>query len=260
MRLSIFRLVFLWLACCCLPVSNAANSQESAAKSSESYRSVRGSVYSKRLTRLNDHGYGTKLKLQLSAAVYKYDSIDQVLDPDTRHFQSFGIRPRINFAIPTRWRNITFAPSLELALTRQFDLEKTLLSGAVTAAVRYENKRKESRTVSTASLKYGTRYDEEGLNLDDYLKFSLRARSRHNLNWSIGEHTATVAPFASASYFLDDLELGTAEEIVAEITREYEIGLTFSTLPRMRLWKIKVPEVDISFTFADGVQGFKIRF
>lgn len=227
---------------------------------SQRYHSIRGSVYSKRLRRVEDNGFGARLKLQLSAAVLKYESLGEFLDPDTVHFQSIGVRPRVNFEFPTRWRHIAFVPSAEISLTHQFDTGRNLLSGALTAAVRYQRDRERSRVVSVLSAKYGTRYDEDGLNLDDYFRLKLSGRFRQNLKWKIGEHTTTISPFASVSYFFDELELGVVEELTNSVNRQLEIGLTFSTLPRMRLWKIKVPEIDVSFIYGDDYSGIKVRF
>ena len=135
----------------------------------------------------------------------------------------------------------------------------TLFSSSVTGTIDYEDLRQDSRVGAATSLKYGTRNDEDGLNLDDYVEFSISARFRQNLDWTIRESITTFTPFVKFSYFLDDLELGTVDELVTEIERRYEVGISLSTLPRVRIWKLKIPEIKFSFMFGSGVQGFKVR-
>ena len=237
-----------------------AVAEETPDKTSERYHSLRGTVYKKTLTSLEEDGYRTRFKIKLSAAVYKYDTIGQVFDSDLLHLQSYGLRPGISFRVPTRWENIDFIPSVNVAITYQNELGKTLVSGSIYAGFDYEQLFDQSLFGTTVGIKYGTRYDEDGLNLDDYVEFKVSARFRKNLKWTIGEHITTATPFVSASYYLDELELGTVDELVTEIERRYSIGVTFSTLPRKKLWKIKIPEIKLSYSFGDNVTGFKIRF
>jgi len=249
----------IFLCCTILFSTHEVIAEENPDKDSERYYSLRASVYKKHFTDYEKDGYYSGLKLRLSAAVYNYDTFDQLLDPDILHLQSYGLRPRFSFKYPTKWENVTFQPGTEFAVTRQNELGKTLISGSVSGALDYDDLREESRIGSTVGLKYGTRYDEDGLNLDDYLSFSVSARYRQNLKWTIKDNVTTITPFVTLSYFLDELELGAVEELITEIERRYELGITLSTLPRIRLWKIKVPEIKFSFIFGDGVKGFKIR-
>ena len=78
--------------------------------------------------------------------------------------------------------------------------------------------------------------------------------------WSIGEHAQSVIPFAAAAYYLSYPKIGESKDNFTSVKDEYEIGLTFGSEPRMKLWGVRVPEIQISYTFGDNVKGFKIRF
>jgi len=227
---------------------------------SDRYTSVRGSVYKKRLARASEDGYDASFKLQISTSVYKYKSLDDLLDSETFHFNSFGVRPTYQLVLPTRWENFKFIPGIEVQLTRRFDLNKTLLSGSVSGRLRYEDQKKSGYMISYASLKYGTKYDEDGLNLSDYLRLKLKSTFDRSLDWSIGEHDQRVIPFVAASYYLSNPKIGESGDNFTRIDNEYEIGLTFGSKPRMRLWGVRIPEIQISYTFGDNVKGVKIRF
>ncbi len=226
----------------------------------DKYYSIRGTVYSSRLKRADSDGFDARLRLRLSASVYRYQSLADITDTDIRHLESIGLRPRIDFVLPTSRPHVTFNPSVELSVVRQRELGKTLVSGAVAAGFVYEKRDEPPSLKASATLKYGTRYDADGLNIDDYLKFTVRSSSRRHLGWRVGDSQATVTPFAAASYFLDGLDLGSREGLGDEIDEEYEVGLVFGTNPRLKLWKIKIPELEVSFTYGDRIKGLKIRF
>ena len=227
---------------------------------SDRYTSVRGSVYKKRLARASKDGYDASFKLQLSTSIYRYKSLDDLFDDKTLHFNSLGIRPTMKWVLPTRWENVNFIPGAEVQLTSRFDLGKTLLSGSVSGQFRYEDQKKDGYLISYTSLKYGTKYDNDGLNLSDYLRLKLKATFNRSLNWSIGEHAQSVIPFAAVAYYLSDPKIGESEDNFTDVDEEYEIGLTFGSEPRMKLLGVRVPEIQISFTYGDNVKGFKIRF
>jgi hypothetical protein len=43
-----------------------------------------------------------------------------------------------------------------------------------------------------------------------------------------------------------------------ELRRQYELGLSFSTEPTLRLWKIKLPWIGLGYQFGDVVSGVRL--
>jgi hypothetical protein len=237
-----------------------ARAEEESGGSRDTFSSIRGSVYSKRLANQEIRGYDARFRVQLSASVYRFSSFDEFIQEDEGRFKSLGIRPKLTWNLPTRWRHVSFIPALELQLTRRFDTNQNLLSGAVSGMFRYEGDRPGGHLVTYGYLKYGTRYDEDGLNVDDYVKIGLKAALNRSLGWTLGKHTMEITPFGSASYYLDELDIGLDDDLVTHIEREYELGLELGSSPRMYLWKLRIPELEISYVFGDDTRGIKIRF
>jgi hypothetical protein len=237
-----------------------AQTEEVPVDRSDSYKSIRGSIYKKSLTEIDKQGYKTDFKLRLSTSIYKYRGISDLFSEEIDHFNSIGLRPTLTFNFPTPWNNIRFIPGAAMQLTRRFDLEQTLLSGSLRATLGYENAEDYGIVGANATLEYGTRYDIDGLNLHDYLRLKLGTSLDKGLNWSIGKHKQRVTPFVSVSYFLRELDIGDSEEQFTRINTEYEAGLTFGSEPRMYLWKLRVPTLKVSFTYDGEVTGFKLRF
>ena len=249
--------IFLWL---CSSVANAQEvppPEEPVNASSDKSHSLRGTIYKKSLKRTEDDGFESQFNLRLSLAVYEAKFLRNLAD---LNFQSYGLRPRLNFKVPTPIKHTSFVPSLEAAATYERQQNLWLVSGSVYLGLDYDDEREDSNVGASVGLKYGTRYEDDGFNPTDYLEFQVEGRFRQNLKWKIKEHTTTLTPFVKASYFLDNLEYGTEELITGDRRRRYEIGVRGSTLPRMRLIGLRVPELRVSYFFGDGVKGFKVRF
>ena len=69
-----------------------------------------------------------------------------------------------------------------------------------------------------------------------------------------------MKPYASVSYYINDLVLGQSRDDFVEIDTEYEVGVEFGSEPRMYLWKLRIPKLRIIFTYSKEARGVKIRF
>lgn len=242
--------------------SSVAYAQETAPQeqpintSRDKSHSIRGSIYKKTLKDIEVDGYGSQFKLRLSLAVYEPKFVKNLFN---LKFQSYGLRPQLNVKIPTPIKHTSFVPSLEAAATYESEQSDWFYSGSIFLGLDYNDERGDSNLGGTVGLKYGTRYDDDAFNPSDYLEFKVVGRFRQNLKWKIKEHTTTLNPFVQASYFLDNLEYGTDELVTGDRRRRYEVGIRLSTLPRMRVLGIRVPEIRASYFFGDGVKGFKFR-
>ena len=245
-----------------LVISGAVMAQEEPPPEdrSDSYKSLRGTIYRKSLTEMEEHGYDGNFKLRLTTAIYKYRTISDIFDEEIEHFNSVGLRPTISFEIPTPWENIRFIPESTIQYTRRFDIEQDLLSGSASAKLDYKDRKEEALLGAFTVLEYATRYDVDGLNLSDYLKLQIGGSLEQGLGWQIGEHAQSMKPYASVSYYLNDLVLGQSEDDFVEIDTEYEVGVEFGSEPRMYLWKLRIPKLRIIFTYSEETRGVKIRF
>ena len=245
-----------------ITVGSSARAQEQPPPEDrrDSYKSLRGTIYRKSVAQEAEDGYDANFKLRLTTSIYKYRTISDLFDEEIEHFNSVGLRPTIGFDIPTPWENIRFVPESTIQYTRRFDIEQDLLSGSASAKLDYKDRKAEGLFGAFTVLEYGTRYDVDGLNLSDYLKLQIGGSLESGLNWRIGEHEQTVKPYASVSYYIDDLILGETEEDFVTIDTEYEIGIEFGSEPRMYLWKLRIPKLRIIFTFSEEARGVKVRF
>jgi hypothetical protein len=59
--------------------------------------------------------------------------------------------------------------------------------------------------------------------------------------------------FEPSEYFL-------SEDRSFEVGAQYEIGMTFGTVERYKLWRIPLPRIGLSYRFGDGVQAVRLVF
>ena len=226
----------------------------------QKWDSIRITVYSRVLRDVNERDWGIRFRLRATTGIYKFETLDELLDTDSDHLQSLGFRPSLEFEFPTKFRNVAFVPNVELSFNRLRDSGRNLLSGALTGAFRYKKTRDNQDLILQASAKYGSRYDEEGLNLSDYIELSFAADLRKSLSIRVGaERRLVMVPFGKYSYFADNLEFETGQGLLFDVSERFELGLKFNTVPGWRLAGIRMPDIRISYFLGDGVKGIKIR-
>ena len=242
-------------------LSPMAAGQEDPASEAENqeYLSIRIDVWSKDYKSLAQDGYEMKLKLALSTALFRYRTLDDLLNRDTEHINAIGIRPKLEFEYPTSIRNISFVPELELALNRSLDTSNRVLSGAATAALLHRRNGDDKDIRTRIGVKYGTRYEQDGLNFDDYVEVSLSVYLKQMRGFRLGQRNLTLRPYGEIKRFADDLKLETESGALFDIDRQYEIGLEFNTDPRKIIWGIAIPRVKLGYVFGDDFKGIKIR-
>jgi hypothetical protein len=238
-----------------------AAAQTTAAEEAEKqdYVSIRIDVYSKHFRTVAEDGSGLKLKVAISAGLYRYKTLDELLDRDIEHLNAVGVRPKLEFEFPTPVKNVSFVPDLELALNRSFDTSSKALAGAAQAAFLYRKNGDDKDLKVKVGVKYGSQYEQDGLNFDDYVETNLRVDLKRLYGFKMGNRRVTITPFGEVKNFIDDLEFKTESGALFDVDRQYELGFEFNTDPRKKIWGIALPRLKISCAFGDDFRGIKIR-
>ena len=79
------------------------------------------------------------------------------------------------------------------------------------------------------------------------------------LGFSVGPRAARGGLYAIMRHFTD-LEFEIITEGPIDIEWNYEVGLSFSTDPALRLWKIKLPWIALGYRFGDRQSGVRLNF
>jgi hypothetical protein len=94
---------------------------------------------------------------------------------------------------------------------------------------------------------------------DSYSKIEVGADAQLPLGFSMGSKRALGGVFGMyRQYFNLDVQRVGQEPIKLE--HQYEVGISFSTDPVIRLWKIKLPWIALSYRFGDVFTGVRLYF
>lgn len=225
----------------------------------QKYVSIRIDVYSHTFSKIADDGSGLKFKLALSTALYRYETLDDLFDRDIEHINALGVRPKLEFEYLTPVKNVVFVPELELALNRSLDTSNKVLAAAAEAAALYRRNGDDNNFKVRTGVKYGSQFEQDGLNLSDYVEINLRVDLKRLHGFKMGERRLTITPFGEVKNFVDDLEFKTESGAIFEVRRQYELGFEFNTEPRKKIWGIALPKLRISIAAGDDFRGIKLR-
>ncbi|MFC1680684.1 hypothetical protein ACFL1S_02675 [Pseudomonadota bacterium] len=237
----------------------AVNAEAPDEAEEQEYVSIRADIWSRHLRTIENDGYQARLVVALATGLYRYRTLDDLFDDSIEHINSIGVRPKMEYEIPTSIRNVSFVPELELALNRSLDTSNKVLSAAATAGLLHRRKGDDKDIRTRVRVRYGSEYELDGLNSDDYLELSLKVFLQEQHGFRIGERNLTVTPFGEIRRYTDSLEFATESGAIFDVTTQYELGLEFSTAPRKKILGIALPRIRLSFAFGDDFRGFLIR-
>lgn len=225
----------------------------------EDYVSVRVNVWSRNLKTIDQDGISTRLVVGIAGGVYRFETLDEVLDPEIEVINSIGLRPKLEFEIPTSIKNVSFVPELELAINRSLDTSNEVLSGAAAVGLLHRRNGDDKDIRTRLRVRYGTEYEIDGLNTEDYLEVGLKVYLQEQRGFKVGRRRLTVTPFGEVKRFPDELVLVTESGALFDVRTQYELGLEFNTDPRKKILGIALPRLMLSYAFGDDFRGIKIR-
>jgi hypothetical protein len=97
---------------------------------------------------------------------------------------------------------------------------------------------------------------------DDLLTFETALEWRHDTGTSARGHALDWTMYA-AQYLLHDdstSSLSTFDDIASGWDDQYEVGATFGTKEKVKVWKIPIPRIGIGYRFGEELSVFRIVF
>jgi len=200
--------------------------------------------------------WGLRLKLTVYAGVYNF-FVDEASDFELR-FQSLAATPGVEFLLPVGggW---LLKPFTEIGYARDFDndLGFGVWSVGMRTLVTWP--------VGKIDLSLGTKVQylstfTSGLDLaDDFGEVRLGLDGRHPLGFTIGGHPADLSLYVIRRQYIDAIIERTEGESL-EIEATNEIGFTFGTTPRTKLWFVKLPRIGLGYRWAKNARGIRLNF
>ncbi|MEJ2581622.1 MAG: hypothetical protein P8127_08290 [Acidobacteriota bacterium] len=206
--------------------------------------------------RPDDGRWGLRIRLVTYAGLYDF-TLDEAIGLDLR-FQSLAVTPGVEFLAPVggAW---VLKPFAEIGYGRDFDNQ--LGFGVWSMGI---------RTLATWQVKkfdlsFGTKFQylstfTNDLELSDrFGEIRLGFDARHPLPFTIGGSQADLSAFFIRRQYIDAF-IGREEINPLEINFNNEIGFTFGTTPKVKLWFVQLPRIGLGYRWGPNVRGIRLNF
>ena len=203
-----------------------------------------------------DRKWGLRLRMVVYAGVYDF-TVTDIADLDLK-FNSLGATPGVEFLVPlgTSW---VLKPFTEVGYL--YDYENKLGFGVWSVGM---------RTIATWPVKqfdlsFGTKLQyfstfTSGLELaDDYGEIRLGFDARHPLRFTIQGAQADLSLFFVRRQYLNAI-INRDDFDPLEVRYTNELGFTFGTTPRAKLWFLKLPRVGLGYRWGPNSRGIRLNF
>jgi len=203
---------------------------------------------------LRDYEWGLKLKFPLTVGVYNIETADKDIDLDV-----LAIVPGIELQIPVR-DNWILIPLLNFGLgknTSGGDLQY-LYSVGIKHHVFFGWKNLDFTFGNT--LRNDGYFTDGNDNSDNVPLFSTYLDMRFPLGFNLLNKSGYLSLYAINYYYFDDVTVIDSETIPIEVDTQWELGITFSSIPSWKFWFFEIERVGLGYRFGDGFSAIRLVF
>jgi hypothetical protein len=200
--------------------------------------------------------WGLRVRLVLYAGIYDFN-LDEAIDLDLR-FQSLAAAPGVEFLVPVG-KGWILKPFAEIGYGQDFDND--LGFGVWSVGMRTFV----TWPVKPWFLSFGTKFQylstftADLAFADDYGEILLGFDARHPLPFSIGGNQADISCYYIRRQWVDAF---IAKEDIDPLEIKYtnELGFTFGTTPKVKLWFIPLPRIGLGYRWGPHLKGIRLNF
>ncbi len=205
---------------------------------------------------LGERPWGLRVYLPISLGSYELEASTDIGDFFDR-IQSIAVVPGVEFLVPVgdRWVVKPFA-EVGVGNDSVSDTTHVLYSAGVRAVADFEPRPFD--VMFGGAIRYRNNTTSEAVE-NWYSTVEVGADAQLPLGFSVGSNTAHGGLYAIMRHFTD-LKFELVTEGPIDIEWNYEVGLSFSTDPVLRLWKIKLPWIALGYRFGDRQTGVRLNF
>jgi hypothetical protein len=206
--------------------------------------------------RLEEKPWGLRVYLPISLGTYELEAATDVGDFFDR-MGSIAVVPGVEFLVPVgqRWVVKPFA-EVGVGDDSASDTTHVLYSAGLRARAEFEPQ--PFHVMFGGAFRYRNNTTTQAVE-NWYSTVEVGADAQLPLGFSIGSRTAHGGLYAIMRHF-SNLEFELITNGPINIEWNYEVGLSFSTDPALRLWKIKLPWIALGYRFGDSQTGVRLNF
>lgn len=202
----------------------------------------------------DDGRVGVRLTFPVSLTSVRVETVSDV-KPFVRRLGLAAIVPGIELHIPVSDR-FRLRPFGEAGLGKSMDGGPTEVLYGVGVRARLDQPvRRMQMTFGGSAMrrKRGTGGGEYG----GHSMFEGAVDTQFPLGFSVGTRTARGGFFVIARGF-NGLELPRAGQDPIVLSRQFEVGVSFSTSPELNVWKLRLPWLAVGYQFGEVLSGVRV--
>ncbi len=205
---------------------------------------------------LDENRWGLRLYVPISLGTTKIEGAGD-LEDFFKDVQSIALVPGVEFLIPVgdRW---LLRPFAEVGVGDDSATGDAHLLYSVGIRARGEFQPRPFNVMFGGAFRYRNTTTSVAVK-NWYSTVEVGADAQLPLGFSLGSKTAHGGVYAIMRHFTD-LEFEILTQGPIDINWNYEIGLSFSTDPVVKLWVIKLPWIALGYRFGDRLHGLRLNF
>lgn len=205
-----------------------------------------------------EHPWGLRLRVPISFGVYGIELGDFLEDLDLDRVKVLTVVPAAEFLIPLSagWM---LKPRADLGLGKDFQGGDLIAIGAAGVQGVYTKPWKSLVFTFGSGVKYSFSNSSGGLYDDDFTRVEAGLDTLIPFGLDVGKRRVDFSLYVLGRHYFRELVFGQvlAEPIVIE--QEYEVGVTFGSTPKPRIWKFNVPRLLIGYRFGENLRGIRLK-
>jgi len=205
---------------------------------------------------LEDKPWGLRVYVPVSLGAYELEATTDVQDFFAR-LNSIAVVPGVEFLLPAgdRW---VIKPFAEVGVGDDSATDSVSLLYSLGLRARGEFQPRPFDVMVGSALKYRNNTTSQAIkNWYSTVEFGVDAQLP--LGFSLASKAARGGAYVILRHF-SDLEFELITDGPISVDWNYEVGLSFSTDPALKLWVVKMPWVGLGYRWGDGVRGVRLNF
>lgn len=206
-----------------------------------------------------EHRWGLRLRVPISFGIYNLKFLDFLEGIESERLRATTVVPEVEFLVPLskRW---TLKPRIGAGLGKDFHGGQTILLGTTKLQAVYTNPWRNLLFTFGSGVEYSFSNSRDGLYDDDFARVEIGLDTLIPFGLDVGSRRVDFSLFIIGRHYFRELIFGQVLDEPIVVEEEYEVGFTFGSTPRPRIWKFKVPRLLIGYRFADDFRAIRIKF
>ena len=207
-----------------------------------------------RLRREDEDGWGLRLTFPVSLSSLRIDSVSDVR-PFVKKLGVAAVVPGVELELPVG-HGLRLRPFAEVGFGKDFEQGRTkALYGGGTRARWDRSAGRLLLTLGGSAMNRKVLTSREGLGAHSTFEGAINAQLP--LGFSIGRREARGGVYVIARGF-NGLELKRPGQESIALSRQFEVGGSFSTAPDLKIWKVKLPWLAAGYQMSEAVSGMRV--